>query len=163
MWVLLFIIKWKNESLKVKEKTYIWVSVLWKTKSWSWNFLEFSGDFLQAVVQDRQCVSCDFFENPRYCSQVVGRLLTKHDILYPFFQLVSQDNAQDLIYRIRTLPYSGVSRSEFHVRCLRTRFVSQGVVCLSSAGLGIPWTSSVTFFNDSRGPTLFISVHMSFA
>ena len=114
-------------------------------------------------AQDGRRASCDFVENPRYCSQVLTRLLTEDDILYPFLQLVSQDSVQDLIYHIRTLPCSVVSRSEFHVRCPRTRFVSQGVVCLSSAGLGIPWTSSVTFFNDSRGPTLFIYAYMSFA
>ena len=46
-------------------------------------------------------------------------LLSKHNIQYFFLQLVSQDSAQELFYHIKTYPYPGVSRSEFHVRCLR--------------------------------------------
>ncbi len=107
-------------------------------------------------TQDHQCTPCDFVENPRHCSQVLVRLLTKytkHDIPDLLLQLVSQDSVQELIYHIETLPNPEVSRSEFHVRCLRIRFVSQGVVRVCSVGLGSSWTFSVIFFNDSRGST----------
>ena len=43
-------------------------------------------------TQNRQCVPCDFVENPLHYGQVLVRLLTKHDIPYPFLQLVSQDS-----------------------------------------------------------------------
>ena len=69
-------------------------------------------------------------------------LLSKHNIQYFFLQLVSQDSAQELFCRSETLPYPGVSRSEFHVRCLRIRFDSQGVVVVVvlSVGLGSSYT-----------------------
>jgi hypothetical protein len=97
------------------------------------------------------------------CSQVLVRLLTKYDIPYLLLQLVSQDSVQELFYHIKTFPYPVVSRSEFHVLCLRIRFVSQGVVGVRSVDLGISWTFSVIFFNDSRGCTLLISAYISFA
>jgi len=114
-------------------------------------------------VQDRQCAPCIFVENPRQCSQMLARLLTKHDIPHIFLQLVSQDIVQELFHHIMTLPYPGVSRLEFQFCFLRIRFVSQGVVCFYSVGLGGSWTLTVIFFNDSRGSTLFVSLYISFA
>jgi hypothetical protein len=58
------------------------------------------------------------------------KVFTKHAFPYLLLQLVSHASAQELIYRIKTLTYPGVWRSEFHVRCLWIRFVSQGVVCV---------------------------------
>jgi hypothetical protein len=43
----------------------------------------------------------------------------------------------------------------FQLCCLRTRFVSQGVVCLHSVGFTGSWTVKVIFLNVSRGSTLF--------
>jgi hypothetical protein len=91
-------------------------------------------------TQDHQCVPRDFVTNPRHSSQGISRLHTKDDILYLLLQLTSQDSGQELIYHIQTLSYPEVSWSEFHVRCLRIRFVSQGVVCVCSVGLGSSWT-----------------------
>ena len=73
---------------------------------------------------------------------------------------MSQDSVQELLYRIKTFPYPDVFRSEFHVRCLRIRFDTQGVVCVHSVGLGSSWTLKVIFFNDSRGPTLFVFLYV---
>jgi hypothetical protein len=78
-------------------------------------------------TQVRQCDPYDFVENPRHCSQVIGRLLTKYDIPHPFLQLVSYDRVQELFQHIKILSYLGVSLTEFQFRCLRFRFVSHGV------------------------------------
>ena len=90
------------------------------------------------------------------------RLPTKHDILHLSLQLVSLDNAQELFNRIILL-YLGASRIEFQLCCLRIRFVSLGVVCSHSVGLGCSWTFTVIIFNDPRGSTLFVSMYISFA
>jgi hypothetical protein len=82
-----------------------------------------------SYAQDRRGAPCIFFDIPRKGSQVLARLLTKQDILHFFFQLVSQDSAQELFKRTIS-PYLGVSRIEFQF-CLWIRFVSQGVACFS--------------------------------
>jgi hypothetical protein len=68
--------------------------------------------------QHHQCTPCIFVENPRYCRQVFARLPTKHDIPHLSSQLVSQDSVQ-------------------------VWFVSTGVVCFHSVGLGGSWTFMV--------------------
>jgi hypothetical protein len=93
---------------------------------------------------------------------VLARLHTNQVISHFFLQLVSQDSAQELFERTMA-PYLVVSRIEFQFCCLWTPFVSQGVVCLHSVGFGGSWTFTVIFFNVSRGPTLFVSLYISFA
>jgi hypothetical protein len=73
-------------------------------------------------AQDRRCAQCIFVDIPRKGSQVLARLLTKQDIFHLFLQLVSQDSAQEL-FHCTISPYLGVSRIEFQLCCLRTRFV----------------------------------------
>jgi hypothetical protein len=111
---------------------------------------------------DSQYAPRFFVDNLRKVSQVIARLHTKQVISHFFLQLVSQDSAQEL-FRHTITPYLGVSRIEFHFRCLWTRFVSQGVVCLHSVGFGGSWTFTVIYLNVSRGSTLFVSLFMSFA
>jgi hypothetical protein len=94
-------------------------------------------------------------------------LPTKHDIPYLFFQLAqlvsrSQDSTQEFFQHIIS-PYPGVSWTEFQFCCLRIRCISQGVVCFHSVGLGGSWTFMVTFFDDSRVSTLFVSLYVSLA
>ena len=113
-------------------------------------------------AQDRQCAPCIFVENSRHCRQVLPRLPTKHDIPHLSLQLVSQDSAQELFNRI-LLPYLGASRIEFQLCCLRIRFVSQGVVCFHSVGLGCSWIFLVIIFKDPCGSTIFVSMYILFA
>ncbi len=93
---------------------------------------------------------------------MIGRLHTKEVISYFFLELVSQDSSQEL-FRLTISPYLGVSWIEFQFCCLRTRFVSQGVICLHGVDFGGSWTVTVIFLNVSRGSTLFVSLYISFA
>jgi hypothetical protein len=110
--------------------------------------------------QDRQCAPCFFVENPHPCRPELLRLYTKQDVSHLSLQQVSQVSAQELFNRLLTLPYQGVSRIEFHVCYLWIPFVSQGVDCLHSVGLGCPWTVPVILFNDQRGSTQAIRVYV---
>ena len=101
-----------------------------------------------------------FVENSRHCSTVLARLPTKQDIPHLSLQLVSQDRAQGLFNRT-IWPYPGASEIEFQLCCLWIRFVSQGVVCSHSVGLGCSWTVTEIIFNDPRGSTLFVYMYIS--
>ena len=122
--------------------------------------LHASMEELSTSFQIHPCAPCIFVEKSRHCRQVLARLPTKHDIPHLSLQLVSQDSAQELFNRI-ILPYLGASRIEFQLCCLRIGFVSQGVVCFHSVGLGCSWTFTVIVFKDSRGSTLFVSIYIS--
>ncbi len=94
---------------------------------------------------------------------MLGSLLTKQDILHLFLQLVSQDSAQDL-FRCTISPYFGVSRIEFQFCCLWIRFVSQGVVCFLSVGLGGHTQDSqnaqcIFVDNPHKGNQVFARLH----
>jgi hypothetical protein len=88
---------------------------------------------------------------------------TKYNTNSKLFQFVTQDSAQDLIYRIQDLPYPGFSRYEFHVCCLDIRLDSHSVVCFHSVDLGSSWFFLLIFLNIACGSPLFISLYMSFA
>ncbi len=60
----------------------------------------------------------------------LGRFTTKCNIPHKL-QFMTQDSAQELIYRIWKKPNPGSSRSEFHFRFLCIRLDSQSVVCFS--------------------------------
>ena len=112
-------------------------------------------------VQDRQRAPCIFVEIFRHCRQEPARLPTKQDIPHLSRHPVSQDSAQELFERILILPYQGGSRIEFQWCCLGIPFVSQGVVCFHSVGLGVSWTFTVIVFKDPRGSTLLVSMYIS--
>jgi hypothetical protein len=114
-------------------------------------------------AQDSQSSApCIFVDNPRKGSQVLARVHTKQVISHFFLQLVSQDSAQEL-FHYTISPYLGVSRIVFQLCCLRTRFVSQGEVCLHSVGFVGSWNVTVICLNVSRGSTLFVSLYISFS
>ena len=81
---------------------------------------------------------------------------------FSFYSHHKQDSVQE-IFRLTMSPYHDVSQIELQFRCLRTRFVSNGVFCLHSVVFGVSWTFTVIFLNDSRGSTLFVSLYVSFA
>ena len=111
-------------------------------------------------VQHSQCAPCIFVDNQR--KGLLARPHTKQVISHFFLHLRSQDSAQELFQRTNTSNH-GVSRIEFQFCCLRTLFVSQGVVCLHSVGFGGPWICPVIFLDVSRGSTLCVSLYISFA
>jgi hypothetical protein len=127
----------------------------------SFNAQDKAPDDLHA--QDQQCAPCFFVENPHPCRPELLRLHSKQDVSNLSLQQVSQVSAQELFNRLMTLPYQGVQRIEFHVCYLWIPFVSQGVDCLHSVGLGCPWTVAVILFNDQRGSTLSVCMYLSFA
>jgi hypothetical protein len=89
-----------------------------------------------SYTQDRCRDPSIFVEHSRKGSQLLARLLTKQDISHFFFQLVSQDSAQELFERSIS-PNHGGSRIEFQSCCLWIRFDSQGVVCFHSVDFGV--------------------------
>jgi hypothetical protein len=78
-------------------------------------------------VQDRQCVPCIFVENSQQFRPELARFPPKKDVLHLSLHQESQVSSQELFNHLMTLPYQGVSRIEFHVRCLWIPVVSQGV------------------------------------
>ena len=76
---------------------------------------------------------------------------------------MSQDNVQELPIRNPDSPYQDFWRFEVHDRCLRFRLDSQSLVCVHSVGLRFSWLFLTVFLIISRGPTLFISMYVSFA
>jgi hypothetical protein len=114
-------------------------------------------------VQDQQCDPCFFVENPHPCRPELLRLHSKQNVSNLSLQQVSQVRAQELFNHLMTLTYQGLQRIEFHVCYLWIPFVSQGVDCLQSVGLGCPWTVAVILFNDQRGSTLSVCMYLSFA
>jgi hypothetical protein len=96
------------------------------------------------------------------CLKSYTRNKTSHTFSDILFQVVSEDSVREL-FQHTISSYLGVSRIEFQFCCLRTRFVSQCVVCLHSVDFGGSWTFTVIFLNVSRGSTLFVSLYISFA
>jgi hypothetical protein len=137
------------------------LSVYMEERSTSFNTQDQDPDDLHA--QDHQGVPCIFVENFQKCRPELARFPPKEDVSHLSLQQVSQVSAQELFNHLMTLPYQGISRIEFHVCCLWILVVSQGVVCVFSAGLGCSWTFTVIIFDDQRGSTLFVSMYMSFA
>ena len=78
-------------------------------------------------------------------------------------KFVSEGTEHDLPSRIQNSPNQGFWRSEVHFRRLRIRIDSQSVVCVHSVGFGSSLLVFVVFLTDSRGPTLFIFLYVSFA
>jgi hypothetical protein len=110
--------------------------------------------------QDSHRAPCLIVDNLRKDNQVFPRFFTKNDILLFSPQLGSQDCTPELFNHI-ILSFHGFSCNEFQFCYLRTRFVSQGVVCLHSVGLVGSWTFTVITFNDPRGSTFFVSLYIS--
>jgi hypothetical protein len=112
-------------------------------------------------AQDSQYAPCIFVDNSRKDSKVLAVVHTKQVISHFLLLLVSQDSTQELFHRTIST-YLDVSRIVFQLCCPRTRFVSQGVVCLHSVDVGGSWTVTVIFLNVYRGSTIFVSLYISF-